>query len=233
MIPRATYRLQFHKAFRFEHAARLADYFAKLGISHIYASPILKARAGSTHGYNVVDFGQINPELGGEVQFRLMVRELRARGIGIIVDIVPNHMAVGQNDNAWWLDVLRNGRASAFADYFDIDWDAPGLEDKILAPFIDGPPEQAFQQGKLKLVRENGEIAFAYYDHRFPLRPEDSTALSDTTLNKDEITSLLGRQHYVLSDWREADARINWRRFFDITELAALREEGDATFEAV
>jgi (1->4)-alpha-D-glucan 1-alpha-D-glucosylmutase len=236
MIPRATYRLQFHKAFRFEHAARLADYFAKLGISHIYASPILKARAGSTHGYNVVDFGQINPELGGEVQFRLMVRELRARGIGIIVDIVPNHMAVGQNDNAWWLDVLRNGRASAFADYFDIDWDAPGLEDKILAPFIDGPPEQAFQQGKLKLVRENGEIAFAYYDHRFPLRQEDSAALRDAdlaTLTKDDMTSLLARQHYVLSDWRDADARINWRRFFDITELAALRMENDAAFEAV
>jgi (1->4)-alpha-D-glucan 1-alpha-D-glucosylmutase len=233
MIPRATYRLQFHKAFRFEHAARLADYFAALGISHIYASPILKARAGSTHGYNVVDFSQINPELGGEDQFRLMVRELRARDIGIIADIVPNHMAVGQNDNAWWLDVLRNGRASAFADYFDIDWDAPGLDGKILAPFIDGPPDHAIEQRTLKLVRENGEIAFAYYGHRFPLRPEDGTALGDTTLTKGEMTSLLARQHYVLSDWREADARINWRRFFDITELAALREEGDATFEAV
>lgn len=236
MTPRATYRLQFHKAFRFEHAARLADYFATLGISHIYASPILKARTGSTHGYNVVDFGQINPELGGEEQFRLMAHELRARDIGIIADIVPNHMAVGQNDNAWWLDVLRNGKGSTFADYFDIDWQAPGLEGKILAPFIDGPPERALEQGTFKLVRENGEIAFAYYDHRFPLRPEDSADLCDVDLSalpKDRIISLLAQQHYVLSDWREADARVNWRRFFDITELAALRMENDATFEAV
>jgi len=233
MIPRATYRLQFHKAFRFEDAARLADYFSALEISHIYASPILKARAGSTHGYNVVDFGQINPELGGEEQFRLMAGALRTRDIGIIADIVPNHMAVGQNDNAWWRDVLRNGRGSTFADYFDIDWEAPGLEGKILAPFIDGPPERALEQGTLKLVRENGDIAFAYYDHRFPLRPEDNATLGDVALAKADMTSLLARQHYVLSDWREADARINWRRFFDITELATLRMENDAAFDAV
>lgn len=236
MIPRATYRLQFHKDFRFEHAAALADYFATLGISHIYASPILKARAGSTHGYNVVDFTRINPELGGEGQFRAMAQALRKRDIGIIVDIVPNHMAIGQNDNAWWLDVLRNGRASAYANYFDIDWGAPGLEGKILVPFIDGAPERALERGELKLVRENGHVAFAYFDHRFPLRPEDDALPANDNLERislKEKTTLLARQHFVLSDWRDANTRINWRRFFDITELAALRMENDATFDAV
>ena len=129
--------------------------------------------------------------------------------------------------------MLRNGRGSTLADYFDIDWEAPGLEGKILAPFIDGPPERALEHGTLKLVRENGEIAFAYYDHRFPLRPEDSAALGNIALAKADMTSLLARQNYVLSDWREADARINWRRFFDITELATLRMENDAAFDAV
>ena len=236
MIPRATYRLQFHKGFRFEHAAALAGYFAKLGISHIYASPILKARAGSTHGYNVVDFSRINPELGGEDQFRAMAAALRAHDIGIILDIVPNHMAVGQHDNAWWLDVLRNGRASAFSDYFDIDWDAPGLAGKLLAPFIDGRPETAVEHGDLKLLREDGHVAFAYYDHRFPLRSEDDALLRDADpdrLSLKDKAALLGRQHFVLADWREANTRINWRRFFDVTELAALRMENDATFDAV
>jgi (1->4)-alpha-D-glucan 1-alpha-D-glucosylmutase len=234
MIPRATYRLQFHKDFAFARAAALADYFAELGISHIYASPILTARAGSTHGYNVVDFSRINPELGGEAEFRKMEEALRARDIGIIVDIVPNHMAVGKADNPWWLDVLRNGRASSYAAYFDIDWDA--LDGKILAPFLDGAPERLLERGDLKLTRDDAGMAFVYFDHRFPISPSDEAQLSGTdldTLSPHDKRVLLSRQHYALADWREADARINWRRFFDINELAGLRMENDAAFEAV
>src|ERR1700761_4303760 len=123
-IPRATYRLQFHKGFTFYDGARLGDYLAALGISHVYASPILTARTGSLHGYDVVDHSHINPELGGEDGFRTMALALRAKGVGIIVDIVPNHMAVGQADNGWWLDLLEKGQTSPHADTFDIIWDA-------------------------------------------------------------------------------------------------------------
>ena len=115
MIPRATYRIQFHKGFTFADAAPLAFYLKQLGISHVYASPIFTARAGSMHGYDAIDPTRINPELGGEVAFLTLVSALRAEGLGLIVDIVPNHMAVGGADNAWWLDVLEKGQAGAYA----------------------------------------------------------------------------------------------------------------------
>src|SRR5690348_13098989 len=168
MIPRATYRLQFHRGFTFADAAQQAGYFADLGVSHIYSSPILAARAGSTHGYDVVDHSRINPELGGEDGFRALVQTLRDHELGVIVDIVPNHVAVGKADNSWWLDLLANGPTSPYAGTFDIDWDAPGLEGKVLAPFLGEAPRRALEKGDLKLVRENGLLAFAYYEHRFP-----------------------------------------------------------------
>src|SRR6185437_2268838 len=111
MIPRATYRVQFRKAFPFAAAIPLVAYWKRLGVSHLYTSPILAARAGSTHGYDVIDHTHINPELGGEEEFRRLVATLRESGLGLIVDIVPNHMAVGGSDNPWWLDVLENGQA--------------------------------------------------------------------------------------------------------------------------
>ena len=122
-IPRATYRLQFHKGFGFWDAAALAPYLARLGISHVYASPYLKARPGSTHGYDIVDHGQLNPELGDELAFRDMVTAFRDSGLGQVLDFVPNHMGVGGADNPWWLDVLEWGPASEYAGWFDIDWD--------------------------------------------------------------------------------------------------------------
>ncbi|HUO92873.1 MAG TPA: malto-oligosyltrehalose synthase [Rhizomicrobium sp.] len=232
MIPRATYRLQFHKDFPFARAADLAEYFQSLGISHVYASPILTARAGSTHGYNVIDFGRINPELGGEEQFRHMAAALRAHDIGIILDTVPNHMAVGKADNPWWLDVLKNGRTSRYSAFFDIDWDA--LDGKVLAPFLNGAPEALLEHGELKLVRDAAGTAFVYYDNRFPVRDDDAAKLDDVSaLSLHDKRLLLRRQHYALADWHEADARINWRRFFNITELAALRMENDDAFDAV
>jgi len=231
MKVRATYRLQFHKGFTFADAARRAGYFAELGISHIYASPILAARAGSMHGYDVVDHSRINPELGGEEELRALSRALRNHKLGLIADIVPNHVAVGGADNAWWLDLLANGPSSRFASAFDIDWDAPGLEGKVLAPFLGDEPRVAIAKGELKLERDQDGLAFVYYGHHFPLRPQDQAL--DPRQRPEQLQELLGRQHFVLAHWREADRRINWRRFFDITDLAAIRVAEPDVFEAV
>ncbi len=247
MIPRATYRVQFHKGFTFEDGARLAPYLARLGISHLYASPILHARAGSTHGYDVIDHRRINPELGGEDGFRDMAAALRAQGLGIVLDIVPNHMAVGGADNPWWLDVLEKGAASPFAHYFDIDWNPPGaaLRNKVLAPFLGAPYGEVLHSGDLKLVWDDvlGRLAFAYHEHRFPLRAEDyaeicgEAAPSDADISgwqaPEALHALLERQHFRLAWWRTASDQINWRRFFTINDLAALRAEEPRVFEAV
>jgi (1->4)-alpha-D-glucan 1-alpha-D-glucosylmutase len=232
MIPRATYRLQLHKDFTFADATAQAEYFANLGISHVYTSPILAARAGSKHGYDVIDHGRINPELGGESGFRALAASLKARGIGLIVDIVPNHMAVGKADNPWWQDLLQNGPQSAYAGAFDIDWDTPGLEGKVFAPFLDGPSEGLLANGELKLIRESEQWAFAYFEHRFPLRPEDQQG-DYSGASPQALAGLLASQHFRLADWRKADSHINWRRFFDITDLAAIRVGEPSVFRAV
>ena len=248
MIPRATYRIQFHHAFRFDAAVPLAPYLADLGISHLYASPIATARAGSNHGYDVVDPRHINPELGGEAGFRTLAAALRAHGIGIVLDIVPNHMAVGGNDNAWWLDVLQHGPDSAFAGHFDIDWTPadPALHGRLLAPFLGLPYADALAQGAVRLDRAaDGTVHVLAHDtHRFPLRHDDAARLAadtDPAARHDGRTAegfarlhaLLERQHYRLAHWRTAGDAINWRRFFDITELAGLRIEDPRVFDAV
>src|SRR6516225_3637713 len=124
-LPEATYRLQFSAEFTFRDAERIVPYLAELGITHCYASPYLKARPGSRHGYDIVDHRQLNPELGSEEDFRAFVTALQQHGMGQILDVVPNHMGIVGNENAWWNDVLENGQASPFADHFDIDWAAP------------------------------------------------------------------------------------------------------------
>ena len=135
---RATYRLQFHRGFTFRDATELIPYLSKLGISHIYASPVMEARPGSTHGYDIINHNRLNPELGGDEEFRELVDALHRHGMGLILDIVPNHMAVGGCDNAWWLDVLEWGRDSPFAEYFDINWDAtrPDLKGSHRVPIL-------------------------------------------------------------------------------------------------
>ena len=144
--PRATMRLQLHRDFTFADATRLVPYMAALGISHLYSSPILTARAGSMHGYDVTDPTRVNPELGGEAGLRRLVATLRAAGLGLIVDIVPNHMAAGGMENPWWADVLRHGRDSRYAAFFDIDWDA--ANGKLLAPFLGKPYGEALREGR-------------------------------------------------------------------------------------
>ena len=238
MIPRATYRLQLQKGFPFARVAELASYLASLGISHVYLSPILAARPGSAHGYDVVDHSTINPELGGESGFRSMAARLREEGIGIIVDIVPNHMAVTSAENRWWMDVLEHGKISSYAKFFDIDWQAPGLVGRVLAPFLGMPPGEALKSGELELHYDANlqKYVFAYHSLRFPLRADDQDRLRHWDLrglSMPELSTLLAHQHYVLADWREADGHINWRRFFAITDLAALRVECDEVFEAV
>jgi (1->4)-alpha-D-glucan 1-alpha-D-glucosylmutase len=177
----ATARLQFHRDFPIPRATALVPYFAALGISHLYASPLLRARAGSTHGYDVVDPNEINPELGGEAALRELVAALRAQDMGLILDIVPNHMGVGGAENAWWLDVLEWGRASPYAEFFDIDWDPPDatLRGRMLAPFLGASYGEALADNHLKLVfdPEDGRIVLDYFNNRFPINPRDYTAI--------------------------------------------------------
>jgi len=183
--PRATARLQFHKDFPIDAAVPLVPYFARLGISHLYASPILKARPGSTHGYDIVDPEHINPELGGEAALERLVAALRAHDMGLILDIVPNHMGVGGADNGWWLDVLEWGPQSPFARYFDIDWNPPdpALNDRMLAPFLGAPYGTVLGSGDLALHFEpaSGKVYAEYFEHRFPLAPRTYATLLSAT----------------------------------------------------
>jgi len=174
---RATLRLQFHKGFTLEQAVPLVPYFARLGISHIYASPLLAARAGSMHGYDVVDPTQVNPELGGEPALRRLVSTLREHNMGLILDIVSNHMAVGGNDNPWWLDLLEWGRLSPYGEFFDIQWHSPDplMEGQLLLPFLGSDYGVALQEGTLKLHfnQRTGSFYVEHYDHHFPICPSD------------------------------------------------------------
>lgn len=238
-LPRATYRLQFHKGFPFSAGRDLAGYLAELGVSHVYSSPILTARAGSQHGYDVVRYDAVNPELGGEEGFREMAAALRQHGIGIILDIVPNHVAVGGADNPMWLDLLQYGRASAYASWFDVDFDTrdPGLAGKVHAPFLGEPYRDVLAAGGFALIaREEGGYAVAYGEHLFPIRPEDEAEIAAAGVESygdaGRLDALIAKQNYLLDWWRNAGDRINWRRFFDITQLAAIRMEEPAAFTA-
>ncbi len=243
--PRATMRLQLHRNFGFADAARLVEYFAALGISHLYLSPILTARPGSVHGYDVVDPTMVNPELGGETGLRHLVGTLRREGLGIIVDIVPNHMAAGGTRNPWWGDVLRRGQASRYAKFFDIDWNSsdPSLRGKVLAPFLGEPYGKVLRSGELTLTSDGDRAtpSVHYYDTTFPIRCEDHAEITAagsgaydaaTEAGRERLHRLLERQHYRLAWWRSAGDEINWRRFFDINGLAALRIEDQEVFEA-
>ena len=234
----ATYRLQFHKHFNFSAGARRAAYLAALGVSHLYASPIMKATPGSTHGYDMTDFAVINPELGGEAGFADMASALRAHGLGIVLDIVPNHMAVGGADNPYWLDLLEKGPDSAFADFFDVDFAAPGMKGKILAPFLGVSYEEALRGGDLVVApREGGAFALFYNEHCFPLREMDQAAIraEGVAAFRDvaRLHALVQAQHYRLAHWRTANDSLNFRRFFEITTLAGVRIERPHAFEKV
>ncbi|HEX2919016.1 MAG TPA: malto-oligosyltrehalose synthase, partial [Edaphobacter sp.] len=242
--PRATMRLQFHKEFTFADARGLVPYLATLGVSHLYASPILTAMPGSVHGYDVIDPTQLNPELGGEEAFRALVGALRGAGLGLIVDIVPNHMAVVGSQNRWWTDVLQHGKSSRYAKFFDIEWQPanPLLKDKVLAPFLGDSYGDALDKGDIRLKQDAaGNPIVAYFDNQFPINPSEYAHIEEIGLESFDpshssgqtlLDQLLNRQHYRLAWWGTAGDEINWRRFFDINGLAGLKAELPEVFEA-
>jgi (1->4)-alpha-D-glucan 1-alpha-D-glucosylmutase len=207
MVPiRATYRVQLSGRFPFAAARRIVPYLADLGASHLYASPILRARSGSAHGYDVVDPTQVSPELGGEDGLRELVAALRAHGMGLVADIVPNHMAASP-ENPWWVETLRHGPASPFARVFDVDWAAGG--GRVRLPVLAGPPGRV--AGDLRI--DGGWVR--YHEHRFPLAPG---------------TDRLDQQHYELVEWRRAAVDGNYRRFFTVNDLVGVCQEDPEVF---
>jgi (1->4)-alpha-D-glucan 1-alpha-D-glucosylmutase len=169
----ATYRVQLNAGFTFDDAAAIAGYLAALGVSHLYCSPILQAAAGSTHGYDVVDPGRLNAELGGVPGYRRLTEHLAQAGLGQVLDIVPNHMALAGRANAWWWDVLENGPSSRYASYFDIDWDPPErkLTATVLMPVLGDQYGRVLEAGELVVTRQDGSFAVRYFDHEAPISP--------------------------------------------------------------
>ncbi|MDQ5850152.1 MAG: malto-oligosyltrehalose synthase, partial [Pseudomonadota bacterium] len=194
-------------------------------ISHLYASPFLKARPGSSHGYDVIDHNAVNPEIGTEAELKKLIETLKEHAMGMVIDLVPNHMGVLHADNRWWLDVLEKGRGSPYARFFDIDWS----RGKLLLPVLGKHYGEVLEAGELKLGRDRKSVH--YFDHRFPLNEKSRRNLK---LTKDPMAlhRLLEKQHYRLAYWRVASDEINYRRFFEITDLAGVRVEDRAVFEA-
>src|SRR5258708_2375766 len=196
-IPRATYRLQLNRDFTFNQATDIAPYLSALGISHCYISPCLKARAVSIHGYDIVDHNSLNPEIGSAEDFDRLVTTLHEHGMGLILDIVPNHMGVMGTDNAWWLDVLENGEASIYANFFDIDWRPlkDELHGKVLVPVLHDHYGVVLESGELKLGfhAERGEFDIYYRDHRFPVNPWEYPRILEYAAG--ELVTQLGEQN--------------------------------------
>ncbi|WP_280153928.1 malto-oligosyltrehalose synthase [Piscinibacter sp. XHJ-5] len=304
VVPRATYRLQFHRDFTFDDAQQVLAYLQGLGVSHLYCSPVMRARPGSTHGYDIVAHDEINPELGGREAFDRFARAARERGMGLLIDMVPNHMGIFAADNAWWMDVLQHGPASAHASWFDIDWHPVdrALDGRVLLPVLGDHFGGVLERGELALVFEGeaGSFSLRYFEHRFPLDPRTAAPLllraaerlpgaaglalqsvatgfgqlppRDTadphaavqrrhdharlqarlvallgeaegvraaieavvaaSASPDSLDALHEAQAFRLAYWRVASDEINYRRFFDINHLAALRMEEPDVFEA-
>ncbi|NML45626.1 malto-oligosyltrehalose synthase [Ramlibacter sp. G-1-2-2] len=316
LIPCGTYRVQFHKGNTFEQVTQAIPYLRAMGVSHLYSSPYLRARPGSTHGYDIVDHGELNPEVGDEVAHGRLCQALRRNGMGQILDVVPNHMGVLEADNAWWLDVLEHGRGSPHAEFFDIEWNPaqPDLAGRLLLPVLGDQYGKVLEAGEIQLhfAPEDGEFRLHYWDHRFPLDPAsypeilatlpapparddsegDSHAVVGALLDSfgrlpsrdvptpegrasrvrdsavykrqlarlaqrhewlarwieacvqrlngqagepssfDALDRLIRAQAYRLADWRVASDDVNYRRFFDVNTLAALRMEKPEVFEA-
>lgn len=180
-VPRATYRVQFHPGFTFQDAAGLADYLEALGISHLYASPYLQAAPGSMHGYDVVDPERVNKELGGPAGHQKLCSALQSRGLGQILDVVPNHMAITGPENVWWWDVLENGHSSLYAAYFDVDWNQPEERsgNKILLPVLGDHYGRVLESGEIRLCHEKGRFSVHYHDHTFPVAPGSLVEILD------------------------------------------------------
>ena len=223
-VPVSTYRLQLTPEFGFAQAGEVAGYLADLGVTHVYLSPVLEAVPGSQHGYDVTDHSRIRDELGGEDGFRAMAKRFRSRGLGIVVDIVPNHMAIPDqlplNRQLW--SVLRDGAGSPYPAWFDIDWVAQ--DGRMVLPILGAPVRDSL--GHLWVEPDggpDGEPVLRYYDHVLPLRPGTSRL---------PLPALLESQHYRLIWWRDTASELNWRRFFNIATLIGVRMEDPVVFDA-
>jgi (1->4)-alpha-D-glucan 1-alpha-D-glucosylmutase len=251
-IPGATYRFQFNHKFTFSQAREAVAYLHELGITVCYASPLFKARPGSMHGYDVCAPNELNPELGTPADFLSFSDQLRQEGLGLLLDIVPNHMGTDCS-NDWWFDVLRNGPASRHAKWFDIDWKPanPATVGKVLLPILEDHYARVLEAGKLKIVHDAGKLFVAYHDHKFPLSPQSSRMVKQQVsklglevvlqeLNAAgeiptyaDLHQLLRQQHFRFAFWRVASEEINYRRFFDVSDLISVRVELPEVFHAV
>jgi len=313
-IPLSTYRLQFNGGFTFRDARAIVDYLHDLGVSDCYASSYLKAVPGSPHGYDVADPTRLNPEIGTEDDYWAWIDTMKARGMGHVMDLVPNHMGIAKSSNPWWLDVLENGPSSRFARFFDIEWHPvkDELADKVLIPILGDQYGAVLERQELVLRYQNGTFFIQYHDDTLPIAPDTYATILETDLDRwvsdhpgadadelqsiltasrnlparsdrsaDQITTrarekeivkrrlagleaasddvaalindtvrrlngiagqprsfdpldkLLNAQSYRLAHWRVASEEINYRRFFDVNELAALRMEDPMVFDEV
>lgn len=224
--PASTYRMQVRAAFDLDAAASVTDYLRDLGVSWAYLSPLLKATPGSDHGYDVVDPSLVDPDRGGGEGLERFARAAREAGLGILIDIVPNHMGVSiPRENPWWWDVLRLGRESGYADAFDIDWEFGG--GRVLVPILGGSLEEILEAGDLVVdpapAADAPDGVLRYFDHVLPLAPGSV---------RETMADTLAAQHYELRFWRDEAADLNYRRFFAVTTLAGLRVERPEVFAA-
>ncbi len=252
---RATYRVQLHPGFGFDAAAAIADYLAELGISHLYCSPYLQAATGSLHGYDVVDHSRVNEELGGAEAHARFCQTLQQYGLGQVLDIVPNHMAIPGRENRWWWDVLENGPASRYAPYFDVDWDPPEakLRNTVLLPVLGDHYGRVLEAGELRLRRAGGTFTIAYHDHEFPVAPQslnELLAAAALRCQSDELAFLADALAWLppatATDWesvyrRHRDKEVLWDHLTRlcqhqpqvVTAIDALVEETNADPDAL
>jgi (1->4)-alpha-D-glucan 1-alpha-D-glucosylmutase len=249
---RATYRVQLTPTWGLERAAGIVGYLHRLGVSHLYTSPLAEATAGSTHGYDVVDHQRVRAELGGPEALRRLWEALDAHGMGMVVDLVPNHMGIRDPANRWWRDVLRDGPDSAYAGHFDIDWSPPdpASHGKVVLPFLGAPVEQAVADGSIRVERRSDgpELEVVHHSDRWPaseasldvlgLAPTDCDdrvdgAVAELNRSPAALLRFLEAQHWRAVHWRDADTLLNWRRFFDVTDLASVRVERPEVFDDV
>jgi (1->4)-alpha-D-glucan 1-alpha-D-glucosylmutase len=208
-----------HPGFGFAAAADVVPYLADLGVTHLYCSPYLQAAPGSAHGYDVVDHGRLNEQLGGPAAFDAMVSACKEHGLGLVLDVVPNHMAVSEpeSQNAQWWSLLREGRESPYADWFDVDWESADNPGQVLVPVLGAPLGEVLDE--LELLEDR----IRYYDHEVPIAP-------GTRVDGD-VLATLEQQHYRLCDWHVAGEELNYRRFFDVTTLTGVRVEVPEVFD--
>ncbi len=225
-IPTSTYRLQFRDGMTFDTAIDFIPCLKSLGISHLYASPIFTATSGSTHGYDVTDCNEIDPAIGGREGFERLSAALKAERLGLILDIVPNHMAAS-TENAWWADVLKFGADSKYADHFDIDWNQ-----RLTLPILGKSFDDALAEGEFELQRhpQTGDWSLAYFETRLPLNLDSTAPLSGDLKDRSQISSVHDQQSWQLTFWQDAAKTLSYRRFFEVTGLVGLRVEDEQVF---